>query len=184
MLLMSAETVGNTYKGRGISAQKIGNDFRRFTRAGDEKQVAVLDGHQPRIGDELLQNACINQGRLGLETGLAGREHPMERIPASARTRERLKALMEGRAEAPEGRSEVVRLAAQLIIEEALEGEAADALGRGHGTSRWIRACGARSPAAPARRGLGARQCSDVEYVSIAKVEMEIGKAYCDRYSQ
>jgi hypothetical protein len=29
-----------------------------------------------------------------------------------------------------------------------------------------------------------ARGCSDVEYVSIAKVEMEIGKAYCDRYSQ
>jgi hypothetical protein len=26
--------------------------------------------------------------------------------------------------------------------------------------------------------------CSDVEYVSIAKVEMEIGKIYCDRYSQ
>ena len=29
-----------------------------------------------------------------------------------------------------------------------------------------------------------ARGCSDLEYVSIAKVEMEIGKAYCDRYSQ
>jgi hypothetical protein len=28
------------------------------------------------------------------------------------------------------------------------------------------------------------RGCSDVEYVSIAKVEMEIGKIYCDRYSQ
>jgi hypothetical protein len=28
------------------------------------------------------------------------------------------------------------------------------------------------------------RQCSDVEYVSIAKVEMELGKAFCDRYSQ
>jgi hypothetical protein len=28
------------------------------------------------------------------------------------------------------------------------------------------------------------RQCSDLEYVSIAKVEMEIGKAVCDRYSQ
>ena len=26
--------------------------------------------------------------------------------------------------------------------------------------------------------------CSDVEYVSIAKVEVEIGKVYCDRYSQ
>jgi hypothetical protein len=24
----------------------------------------------------------------------------------------------------------------------------------------------------------------DLEYVSIAKVEMEIGKSYCDRYSQ
>jgi hypothetical protein len=29
-----------------------------------------------------------------------------------------------------------------------------------------------------------ARECSDVEYVSIAKVEMEIGKVVCDRYSQ
>jgi len=54
----------------------------------------------------------------------------MERIPASERTRERLKALMEGRAEATDERSELVRLAARLIIEEALEGEAGDALGR------------------------------------------------------
>jgi hypothetical protein len=29
-----------------------------------------------------------------------------------------------------------------------------------------------------------ARECSDLEYVSIAKVEMEIGKVVCDRYSQ
>ena len=28
------------------------------------------------------------------------------------------------------------------------------------------------------------RGCADVEYVSIAKVEMELGKSYCDRYSQ
>jgi len=56
----------------------------------------------------------------------------MERIQASERTREKLKALMEGRSEAVDGRSELVRLAAQLIIEEALEGEAADALGRGY----------------------------------------------------
>lgn len=54
----------------------------------------------------------------------------MERIPASERTRERLKALMEGGSEAADGRSELVRLAARLIIEEALEGEAKDALGR------------------------------------------------------
>jgi putative transposase len=54
----------------------------------------------------------------------------MERIPASERTREKLRALMEGRSEVADGRSELVRLAARLIIEEALEGEAGDALGR------------------------------------------------------
>ena len=54
----------------------------------------------------------------------------MERIPASERTRERLKALMAGTSESGEVRSELVRLAARLILEEALEGEAADALGR------------------------------------------------------
>jgi putative transposase len=54
----------------------------------------------------------------------------MDRIPASERTREKLKALMEGRSEAEDGRSELVRLAARLIIEEALESEARDALGR------------------------------------------------------
>ena len=56
----------------------------------------------------------------------------MERIPGSERTRERLKGLMDGTGEAVDGRSELVRLAARLIIEEALEGEAADALGRGY----------------------------------------------------
>jgi len=54
----------------------------------------------------------------------------MERIPASERTREKLRALIEGRSEIEDGRSELVRLAARLIIEEALEGEAKDALGR------------------------------------------------------
>src|SRR5438067_2617066 len=57
------------------------------------------------------------------------RSTPMERIPASDRTREKLKALMEGRSEVADGRSELVRLAARLIIEEALEGEASDAVG-------------------------------------------------------
>jgi hypothetical protein len=28
------------------------------------------------------------------------------------------------------------------------------------------------------------RKCSDLEYISIAKVEMEIGKDYCDRYAE
>ena len=54
----------------------------------------------------------------------------MERIPASERTREKLKALTQGRGEVEDRRSELVRLAVRLIIEEALEGEARDAVGR------------------------------------------------------
>src|SRR5437763_3132191 len=53
----------------------------------------------------------------------------MERIPASERTREKLKAMFEGSSDVG-GTSELVRLAARLIIEEALEGEARDAVGR------------------------------------------------------
>ena len=56
----------------------------------------------------------------------------MERIPASERTRERLMGLMDGKGEPVDDRSGLVRLAARLIIEEALEGEASDALGRGY----------------------------------------------------
>jgi putative transposase len=56
----------------------------------------------------------------------------MERIPASRLTREKLKALMEGTSTGGELGSELVRLAARLILEEALEGEAEDALGRGY----------------------------------------------------
>lgn len=54
----------------------------------------------------------------------------MERIPASERTREKLRAVIEGRGEGVGDSSELVRLAARLIIEEALEGEARDAVGR------------------------------------------------------
>ncbi|HUF82806.1 MAG TPA: transposase, partial [Burkholderiales bacterium] len=54
----------------------------------------------------------------------------MERIPASARTREKLKRLMDGVDKSSDSGSELMRLAAQLIIEEALEGETRDALGR------------------------------------------------------
>src|SRR6476469_4329116 len=55
-----------------------------------------------------------NATRYGLATGLKRRGTPMERIPASERTRERLKALMGGEGEAGDGRSELVRLAARL----------------------------------------------------------------------
>ncbi len=53
-----------------------------------------------------------------------------KRVPASMRTRETLSALIEGRLSSPDGRSELVKLATRLILEEALEAETRDALGR------------------------------------------------------
>src|SRR5579863_8282509 len=52
------------------------------------------------------------------------------RIPASQRTREELSALIEGRLCTASAKDELVKLATRLIVEEALEGEARDAVGR------------------------------------------------------
>ena len=51
----------------------------------------------------------------------------MARVPASERTRNALKDMFAGKTAAD--KSSLVRQAARLIVEEALEGEAADALG-------------------------------------------------------
>jgi hypothetical protein len=59
------------------------------------------------------------------------KEHPMEkRLPASMRTREELRSLIEGRLSPASAKDELVKLATRLIIEEGLEGEAGDAVGR------------------------------------------------------
>ena len=52
------------------------------------------------------------------------------RLPASQRTREELSALIEGRLRTASAKDELVKLATRLIVEEALEGEASDAVGR------------------------------------------------------
>ena len=52
------------------------------------------------------------------------------RLPASQRTREELTALIEGRLSTGSAKDELVKLATRLIVEEALEGEASDAVGR------------------------------------------------------
>ena len=52
----------------------------------------------------------------------------MERVPASRKTRKRIAAMMNGKM-AQVDRSMVIREAARLIVEEALEGEVTDALG-------------------------------------------------------
>ena len=54
----------------------------------------------------------------------------MKRIAATEKTRERLRALIDGRLGTGADRSDLVRMAVQLIVEEVLEAEARDKLGR------------------------------------------------------
>jgi putative transposase len=53
-----------------------------------------------------------------------------KRVLGSMRTRQSLSDLVEGHLSSPDGRAELVRLATRLIVEEALEAESRDALGR------------------------------------------------------
>ena len=53
-----------------------------------------------------------------------------KRLPPSMRTRQSLSELIEGRLASPDGRAELIKLATRLIVEEALEAECRDALGR------------------------------------------------------
>lgn len=53
-----------------------------------------------------------------------------KRIQASMRTRQSLSDLIEGRLSSPDARADLVKLATRLIVEEALEAESRDALGR------------------------------------------------------
>jgi hypothetical protein len=63
-----------------------------------------------------------------------------KRIPGSMRTRQSLSELIEGRLSSPDGRSELVKLATRLIVEEALEAE------RSAAASRSFPTPSARSP--------------------------------------
>jgi putative transposase len=54
------------------------------------------------------------------------------RLPASERTREALHDLIEGRLSSEFGRTELVKVATRLIVEEGLEAEVCDALERGY----------------------------------------------------
>ena len=56
----------------------------------------------------------------------------MARVPTSKQTRNQLEQLFEGRGAAEGDRGELVKLAARLIVEEALEEEVEDVIGRGY----------------------------------------------------
>ena len=55
-----------------------------------------------------------------------------QRLPGSERTREALNELLEGCLRSENAKSDLVKLATRLIIEEGLEAEVRDALGRGY----------------------------------------------------
>ncbi len=111
----------------------------------DKTRVADAE---PLIGDLAYCNESPGEGLGLLEKGLgctlpesqqeggfrlapeAPGSIPMERLSAPERTREELRALMNGDLGTAAGRSDLVRLALRLIVEEALEGEVSDVLGR------------------------------------------------------
>jgi len=85
----------------------------------------------------------------------------MKRVSAPERTRERLRAIMDGRLGTAPERSSLVLLAAQLILEEALEGEVRDAIGR----ERYARVGIPTKPAGGTDPEAG--RCSDVKPATI-----------------
>jgi hypothetical protein len=71
-------------------------------------------------------------GKLaGCRHGFALQRAPHgHQVPAWQRTREELTALIEGHFSTGSAKDELVKLATRLIVEEALEGEAGDVVGR------------------------------------------------------
>ena len=68
----------------------------------------------------------VNLNGLGMCRPSKGGTSMSRRIPGSERTREGLRDLIEGHLSSEAGRSELVRLATRLIIEEGLEAEVRD----------------------------------------------------------
>ena len=75
----------------------------------------------------------------------------MERLSAPERTREELRALMNGDLGTAAGRGDLVHLALRLIVEEALEGEVSDVLGRERYEARRGRESGYRNGYRPGK---------------------------------
>ena len=91
---------------------------------------------QVRAGDA----PCLNRNRKAAFR-LAPVAHEgaslLEKFSAPERTREELRALMNGDLGTAGGFSDLVRMALRLIVEEAPEGEVADVLARERYERRW-----------------------------------------------
>jgi hypothetical protein len=77
-----------------------------------------------------------------------------ERVPASERARQRIEALLPNGVEDGDVRSELVRLGVRKLVEEALQGEVEDDLGRATSGAAATKS-GAATETAPARRVFG-----------------------------
>ena len=62
------------------------------------------------------------------------------RLPASQSTREELRSLIEGRLATTSAKDELIKLATRLIVEEVLESESREAVGRDCGWAGLLRA--------------------------------------------
>ena len=103
-----------------------GRSGRRDGPSPIEQRDVLLTRTQPRpLAMPNLLNLTHTTAELDAHNWrpASTKEHPDgEDTCASERTREKLRALIERRSEAADERSELVRLAARLIIEKALEG--------------------------------------------------------------
>ena len=97
---------------------------------------------------------------------------PMKRVSAPERTRERLQAIIDGRLGTAPERSSLVLLAAQLILEEALEAEVRDEVGR----ERYERAGGAASGY---RNGYRTGRMKTAEGMPLSGVTALLGSRCC-----
>src|SRR5580704_1542023 len=71
--------------------QEFGNDRCGFAGAGDKKQMAVVDGHQPRVRNEACQDAAVGDwhdrivGPCHDQRRLRQEAKPRQAAPAEAR---------------------------------------------------------------------------------------------------
>ena len=108
------------------TGSRFGSKRQRSRRNAD---MIELDWIHPMWGLGCTLPKSQQEGGFRLAPEAPG-SIPMERLSAPERTREELRALMNGDLGTAAGRSDLVRLALRLIVEEALEGEVSDVLGR------------------------------------------------------
>src|SRR6266568_6913898 len=100
------------------------------TREGScASRCVILDPFFPRR-NEWTSSSRSSRRSVKWNWRLPGDDVSAARLPASMRTREELMSLIEGRLSTASAKDELVKLATRLVVEEALEGEAGDAIGR------------------------------------------------------